>query len=317
MHSKVRVAVVGGGVIGLTSAIRLKEAGYAVDVLARDFTPNNTSDVAAAFWCPYRVSEDERAFAWAQRTFDVFAELQPIAAAGIEMRRQREVFKHPAENPWYYKITRGFARCMNDQLPPGFIDGFEFDTYLIDTPTYMKYLNDRCADSGISLKQTEVPRLESLREDYDLAVNCTGVWARKFVGDTKVYPIRGQVIVTHLPEDFSRTITTWDAGEYPAYIVPRLKTCILGGTTLAENWDLTPDPETAIGIRQRCSTLNPEVAKLEALDDRVGLRPGRKRVRLERDDSLPDLPVVHCYGHGGSGFTLSWGCAEEVVQLLS
>lgn len=317
MNHKGKVAVVGGGVIGLTSAIRLCEAGCAVEVLAREFSPGTTSDVAAAFWCPYRGAEDERASTWARRTFEVLTELAAIPEAGIAPRRQREIFKRPAESPWYYPITQGFSRCTADQLPPGFVDGYEFDTYLIDTPTYMTYLHRCCAELGINLNETEVPNLESLQDRYDRAVNCTGVWARKFVGDEEVYPIRGQVIVTALPEDFTRIITTWDAAEYPTYIVPRLNTCVLGGTTLAGNWDLTPDPDTAIGIRQRCNALNPAVARLDALEDRVGLRPGRKSVRLERDDSLPDLPVVHCYGHGGSGFTLSWGCAEEVVKLIS
>ena len=34
-------------------------------------------------------------------------------------------------------------------------------------------------------------------------------------------------------------------------------------------------------------------------------------VRVEREGH-----VVHCYGHGGAGVTLSWGCADEVVELL-
>jgi len=51
---------------------------------------------------------------------------------------------------------------------------------------------------------------------------------------------------------------------------------------------------------------------------RVGLRPFRRSgVRLERDQ-LPDgRIVIHNYGHGGSGFTLSWGCAREVVDLAT
>ncbi|HMC79917.1 MAG TPA: FAD-dependent oxidoreductase, partial [Acidimicrobiia bacterium] len=47
---------------------------------------------------------------------------------------------------------------------------------------------------------------------------------------------------------------------------------------------------------------------------RVGLRPFRRdSVRLERE---PGARVIHNYGHGGSGVTLSWGCAEEVSALV-
>jgi D-amino-acid oxidase len=41
------------------------------------------------------------------------------------------------------------------------------------------------------------------------------------------------------------------------------------------------------------------------------LRPYRPEVRLERDGR-----VIHNYGHGGSGFTLCRGCAEDVVALV-
>ena len=52
------------------------------------------------------------------------------------------------------------------------------------------------------------------------------------------------------------------------------------------------------------------------LEHRVGLRPGRPEIRLERE-TLPDgVPCVHNYGHGGSGVTLSWGCAEETLRLV-
>ena len=52
------------------------------------------------------------------------------------------------------------------------------------------------------------------------------------------------------------------------------------------------------------------------LRERVGLRPFRKSgVRLEKEKLGDGRTVIHNYGHGGSGFTLSWGCAEEVVEV--
>jgi len=51
------------------------------------------------------------------------------------------------------------------------------------------------------------------------------------------------------------------------------------------------------------------------LETVVGLRPGRAEVRVELDhDSLP-VPVIHDYGHGGSGITIGWGCAQDVAAL--
>lgn len=65
---------------------------------------------------------------------------------------------------------------------------------------------------------------------------------------------------------------------------------------------------------KRCAALVPQAAHARVLAHRVGLRPVRPTVRLELEHRA--RPVVHCYGHGGAGVTLSYGCAREVVQLV-
>ena len=311
-----RIVVVGAGVLGLTSAIRLLQKGFSVDIVAREFPPDTTSDVAAAFWCPYRVGPEDRARKWASTTYLEFEKLCAVAETGVEKTRQREVFKSNAPDPWYLDLLDGFAHCDPNDLPEGFVDGYEFDTYRIETSTYMQYLLRTCEALGANMRKDALESLETLIESYDLAVNCSGVWARDLVNDKEVYPIRGQVIVVEKPDTMTKTIVVFDDGETPAYIVPRTNDCLLGGTAQKGNWELSPDAETAVGIRARCESLNPLVSSMKSMNDKVGLRPGRKNVRLEWDDSISGLPVIHNYGHGGSGFTLSWGCADEVVQLL-
>jgi D-amino-acid oxidase len=67
---------------------------------------------------------------------------------------------------------------------------------------------------------------------------------------------------------------------------------------------------------RRCTALEPRLAGAEVVEHKVGLRPGRPEVRLEAEDAAPGPPRVHNYGHGGSGITLSWGCAEETLRLV-
>ena len=99
------------------------------------------------------------------------------------------------------------------------------------------------------------------------------------------------------------------------YIVPRSEDCVLGGTAEEGRWDTEPAPETAASILRRCAALEPRLGEAEVLEHRVGLRPGRPQVRLELQE-LPDgTPLVHNYGHGGSGVTISWGCAGEAAGL--
>ena len=53
--------VVGCGVSGLTTAVRLLEAGFKVRMVTRERTPNTTSDIAAAVWYPFRCGPPDRA----------------------------------------------------------------------------------------------------------------------------------------------------------------------------------------------------------------------------------------------------------------
>jgi D-amino-acid oxidase len=99
-------------------------------------------------------------------------------------------------------------------------------------------------------------------------------------------------------------------GEGPTYVVPRTDDVVLGGTDDDGDWSRTPSPEVADDILRRAIALVPDVAKARVLRHKVGLRPARPEVRLERVGD-----VIHCYGHGGAGVTLSWGCADEVLGL--
>lgn len=62
----------------------------------------------------------------------------------------------------------------------------------------------------------------------------------------------------------------------------------------------------------------PAIKSAEIIKHQVGLRPGRDRVRLEaeiKSNGKNVLKVVHNYGHGGAGITLSVGCAIEAAEL--
>jgi D-amino-acid oxidase len=99
------------------------------------------------------------------------------------------------------------------------------------------------------------------------------------------------------------------------YIIPRQDGVILGGTAQEGDWNVQVDRDTADHIRQNCLQLEPRLQETRILEQRVGLRPGRPEVRLEAEMLTPTCTVIHNYGHGGAGFTLSWGCADEVAAL--
>jgi D-amino-acid oxidase len=100
------------------------------------------------------------------------------------------------------------------------------------------------------------------------------------------------------------------------YVVPRSDTILLGGTAEEGDEDLAIRMATAEAIVERCTALVPAVAGAKILGHRVGLRPARPSVRLEVESRPNGNRLVHCYGHGGAGVTLSYGCAEDVVGLI-
>jgi len=89
---------------------------------------------------------------------------------------------------------------------------------------------------------------------------------------------------------------------------------VLGGSAQEGREDLEPDPDESAAILARCRALEPALANAQLLSVGVGLRPWRPSVRVERE-ALGRAWLIHDYGHGGAGVTLSWGCAEEVARL--
>jgi D-amino-acid oxidase len=308
------VIVVGCGVIGLTTAIRLRDSGLNVRIVTAALPRETTSSVAAALWYPYKAYPEKRVLYWGSKTFEVFEELAAIPESGVRMCGGVELWREPVPNPWWTTAVPGVRRCTVDELPPGYHDGHTFVAPIIEMPVYLDYLLGRFTGAGGRIEQRTLSSLEEAGES-SVIVNCAGLGARGLVGDRSMVPIRGQIVRVSNPglERFSL-----DEGnpEGVTYIIPRSGDCILGGTAEEGEWDTEPDPKTAADILGRCATLEPRLEGTKVLEHKVGLRPGRPEIRLEREDVAHGVPRVHNYGHGGSGITLSWGCAEETLHLV-
>jgi D-amino-acid oxidase len=108
-----------------------------------------------------------------------------------------------------------------------------------------------------------------------------------------------------------------DTGPSPdlTYVLPHGETVVLGGTAEDDQWSLEPDLRAAHDIVMRCSEIDPRLAIARVLAHRVGLRPTRATVRVE-ETTQGSARVLHNYGHGGGGVTLSWGCAHEITTAV-
>ncbi|MDQ5824154.1 MAG: FAD-binding oxidoreductase [Chloroflexota bacterium] len=332
-----RVIVVGCGVSGLSCGVRLLEAGYEVEIWARELPPQTTSNVAAAIWYPYKAYPVERVTAWGQRAFEVFVELAGVEGTGVSVATGYEVFRGEVGDPWWLSCVRSFRRATQGELPRGRRDGYVFETPVIEMSIYLEYLMGRFRELGGAIVVREVGTLEEASAESGVVVNCAGLGARELVGDESLFPIRGQIVRVEplstreflLDEDEEHgdsvgTLEVEAGGEADVkddlhgvtYVVPRSNDCVLGGTAQVGDWSLEPDMDTAQEIMERCARFVPEVREKRVLGHVVGLRPGRHAIRLEAEAMGDGRVVVHNYGHGGSGVTLSWGCAEDVVALV-
>lgn len=310
------ITVVGCGVIGLTTGIRLLESGYEVRIVARDLPPNTTSNIAAAVWFPYHVMPLDRVLGWSWTSLGIYYDLASDFTTGISLTTFIDLFEYPAPDPWWCKAVRQFRRPTPDELPGGYVDGHVAEVPLIETPVYMEWLVARFKKLGGRIEQRAVMDLYGIGDKNGVTVNCTGLGARELVGDKAMFPIRGQIARVTRPAGVDRVLFDEHGRHALAYVIPRRHEVIVGGTAQDGNWETKVDPVTATEILGKGAILAPALAGAEVLDHLVGLRPGRSAVRLEEENLTNGKRIIHNYGHGGAGFTLSWGCATEVVSLV-
>jgi D-amino-acid oxidase len=307
------VTVVGAGVIGLTTALRLAEAGHEVSVVAREPPLSTTSAVAAALWFPYRVLPYDRVLAWSSRSYLQFARLADGSPeSGVQLRWGIELLRTPASDPWWADAVPDLSLVRD--VAPGYGAGWRFAAPVIDMPRYLPWLASWAAAAGASLADTPVT-VTDLADLGPVVVDCAGLGARDLVPDPSVTPVRGQVVVVE-----QVGVDEWISDDLDdhslTYVVPRQDDVVVGGTADEDEWDLTPNPRTAEAILARASILVPALAGAPIRAHKVGLRPTRPAVRLEPEHRGPQT-IIHNYGHGGAGVTLSWPCADEVVALLA
>ncbi len=326
------IAVVGAGVVGLSCAIRLREQGHSVAIYAERRTPNTTSDRAGAVFSPFRMDGHPAAARWTQASYRMFAQLaeHDRAATGVSMTTLRELFFSPlAALPWWAEFVENVQRS-SDVAPP-YVESVSANVPKMDMRRYLPWLHRRfTADPGGRIVTEKLASYESLFDrNHHVVVNCSGLGARELASDTAVTPRRGQIV--HLPPlaGVRECIVEESRGDIATYVFPFDEYTVLGGTYERDEW--TEDTRTCDldAIVDRCRRMlvacghSPTASfgrqRIRAV---AGLRPSRalggsdESVRLEIQEISRGRYIIHNYGHGRAGVTLSWGCAEEVARLV-
>jgi D-amino-acid oxidase len=268
--------------------------------------------VAGAIWASSLAEPADYVRRWASESLREFRALADTSTAGVRIAGGTLASRRSAE-PLPHARFPGVEVSASDRLPDGFLSGFAVELPLIDMPRYLAYLVERLADARVAVEVGPVANLAEVAGQAPTIVNCAGIGARELVSDPALRPLRGEHVIVENPgvEDFF--VEEPRDQEWTSFF-PHHERIVLGGNAREDDWNLEPDPMSAQAIVDRCALVEPALRAARVIEHQVGLRPARARIRVEREQ-LGSATLIHNYGHGASGVSLSWGCAKDVVAL--
>src|SRR5438105_1834699 len=240
------VAVLGSGVMGLSTVRLVQEAGLPVTIYTAALPPDTTSNIAGGQFHPFAVFRDEavmpefrtqftRALDYSWRRFQImvgddygirwlptYVETDSPEAQLLATFPPINRMLTPAEHPFPWAGT------------------LRYDTMYVETG---RYLRQMIRDVQLAGGKIEVRRFASPADiaalPESLVFNCTGLGSRELFGDQELRPVRGQLAILE-PQPEVRYAFTGG----PGYMFPRPDGIVLGGTFEVGEWDPTPQPAT-------------------------------------------------------------------------
>lgn len=305
------VTVVGLGIVGLTSAILLQEAGFDVKMISKSRHEKTLSTKVGAIWFPFEIQPKVKANTWATLAYQRY-ENDVIKGNGVKFIPFITAYDADSNIEWTSQLPKGKVRKASpEELPKGMEMAFVSQVPLAEPLLYLPYLFNQFLKNGGEYLEQEITTLEEFATLDSLVINCTGLGAKSLCNDDELHPMRGQILrckKMNVPS-FANPTTRGAL----SYVINRSEDSVIGGTDYENDWNESIDPADTDLILNRLSesgiSQSPEI--LEVI---VGLRPRRSSVRFEFDTNYPN--VFHNYGHGGAGFTVAWGCAIELADIL-
>ncbi|MEO7993525.1 MAG: FAD-dependent oxidoreductase, partial [bacterium] len=277
--------------------------------------------------------------AWFATSWDRFVTFAADPATGVVWTRHRSLFEDPAMAAAELALP-----VLPHASPLGAVEipltaedgapltGWEAPGLIADLPRYVGGLIGRLHEAGVTFEERRVGSFDELlaSTQSDTIINCTGLGARSLCGDTTLTPLAGELLRVKYDAVFPVERIAGQSYHYHArperypytlYGYPRADRLILGGTrvlcaagdsAIAEG--ATYDGLFALNAHVLHGLYGLDLARA-AFAYTVGMRPYRTGGPRVEAEVSGDRHVVHCYGHGGAGVSLSWGCAAAAVEL--
>jgi D-amino-acid oxidase len=311
------IIVIGAGVSGLTSAVCLAEAGYAVQLWTAEMPLQTASAVSSFIWYPDYRAPLARTVPWSQTSLQKFCQLANNPRTGVTMAPTLIINAADLDamlQPGSELISR--SRSLPNSEP--FLEpsrGFRSTTPLIEMQIYLMYLLSRLEAAGGEIEIRRVASLVEAAKNAPIVINCAGSGAAALAGDYTVQTYFGQAISMTNPGIEQGFFESNPGTEWTRYFAhPRSVSC--GGVSIPGRTDSSPDPEITARIIDRCVKVEERLASATLIEVRAGLRLYRPSVRVEAE-WIASSRCIHNYGHGDNGVTLSWGCAVEILKFIS
>ncbi|CAL7952135.1 unnamed protein product [Xylocopa violacea] len=323
-----KVVVIGGGIVGLTTALQLKRElrNIEVTVLASNFD-DTVSHVAAGIFrigSSYSGPTEEITREWIRDSYEYYDDIRktvesPFAGVTtISGYLFANSSPETVKNHWMQDLVPIYRRATDEEfqlVQNNWKYGSFFTTLLTECRLHLPWARKKLQENGVKLEIKEINSLKELAFDWDLIMNCTGLGARTLCGDTHLVSMRGQVLKVKAP-----WMKMFFYGELDTYIIPGFNNIVtLGGSRNFDSENTKLCPYESAAIRERCENLLPGLKKAKVVREEVGLRPHREnnvRVEVERIvNGLSTAILVHNYGHGGYGVSTAPGTANYAIKL--
>ncbi|XP_044270599.1 D-aspartate oxidase [Tribolium madens] len=327
--SDLNIGVLGAGVIGLTTAYELKNKfrNANIDVISDRFNDKTTSHVAAGLFRPgtsFSGPTVEITRQWINDSYHYWDNIwnTPEASTAGVTQVSGYIFTsqypHMVKNEYIEKLLPIYRRATEEELklcPGTWKYGCFFTTVLTQCSYYLPWITSKLQREGVHIISQKIESFSQIDKKYDIILNCTGLGAKFLCNDNKLVPMRGQVLKVKAP-----WIKTFFYGDYDTYIIPGIDCVTLGGCRQYDSYNLEVNKYDRLSIKERCESLVPSLRGAELIAERVGLRPHRDVVRVEKEIQVINgrkLKIVHNYGHGGYGVTTAPGTSLYAVQLAT
>lgn len=262
-------AVIGSGVMGLTTARLAQDRGWNVTIYSKDLPPDTTSNVAGGQWSPTSVYDEEiitpafrlqfdRAMAIAYRYF------QNLVGPryGVRWISNYNLSDESSEEEDFQNRYQAFypqLRYLRQGDHPFPVDyARHYNTMLIEPAVFLPAVMSDFFGAGGEIGIREFATAEEiLALEEEVIFNCTGLGSHTLFGDDMLMPVKGQLTFLLPQEEVDFNII----GNGGLYMFPRSDGILLGGTYERGEWSLEPDPEATRRI------IDGHRAFFEAMDD--------------------------------------------------